>query len=163
MQPLNNLHLSEKLHAIRMIDSGITYQAVANQFDASIGSIRKIIHTRNRYEQVKKSNAERKNLNLAEKIRVLHTVEQNNRNFTNVGKICGIHRKTVANICKSRAVLLNKEKRNACSTVKRPLKAQYPLIEAKVLDFVVYARSHRYPITSSQIKEYALRAAEISN
>ena len=47
MQPLNNQHFSEKLHSIRMIDSGITYQAVATQFDASIDSIRKILDTRN--------------------------------------------------------------------------------------------------------------------
>ena len=46
--------------------------------------------------------------------------------------------------------------------MKRQLKAQLPLIEAKVLDFVVYVRLQRYPITNSQIKEYALRAAEIS-
>ena len=80
-----------------------------------------------------------------------------------MGKICGIHRETVANIWDGREAFLNKEKRNACTTLKRPLKAQYPLIEAKVLDFVVYARSQRYPITSSQIREYALRAAELSN
>ena len=59
--------------------------------------------------------------------------------------------------------MLNKEKRNAFATVKRPLKAQYLLIEAKVLDFVVYARSQRYAIASSHIKEYRLRAAEKSN
>ena len=163
MQRSDNLHLSKKLHAIRMVDSGITYQAVANQFDVLLDSIRKILDTRNRYEHVKKTNAKRTNLNLVEKIKVLHKVEQNNCNFTTVAKLCGIHRKTVGNIWKNREALLNKEKRNACATVKRPLKAQYPLIEAKVLDFVVYARSQRYPVTSSQIKEYALRAAEQGN
>ena len=46
---------------------------------------------------------------------------------------------------------------------KETVKNQYPLIEAIVLDFVVYARSQRYPVASSQIKEYALRTAEQSN
>ena len=110
----------------------------------------------NRYKQFKKFNSD-------EKIKALHKVVQNNGNFTTASKICGIHRGTVGNIWKDREALLNKEKLNACATVKRTSNAQYPLIEAKFLDFVMYARSQPYPITSSQLKEHALRAAEFNN
>ena len=74
-----------------------------------------------------------------------------------------IHRRTVANIWKDRAAFLNKEKGNAFATVKIALKAQYPLIYAKFLDFVFYDHPQRYPVASKKIEKYVLQASEFSN
>ena len=71
-----------------------------------------------------------------EKIRKLLKIDQNNVNFTTVGKICGTHCRTIGNIWKYREALLMKKKFNACATVKRPLKARNLPILVKVLDFL---------------------------
>ena len=53
MQQLDNHHLIEKPHAFRMVGCRIKYQVIANQFDASLDSILKILDTRNHYQQIK--------------------------------------------------------------------------------------------------------------
>ena len=49
-----DLRLSEILRVIRMIDDGITTQAVANQFDISIEKVMSIMQTRKKFESLDK-------------------------------------------------------------------------------------------------------------
>ena len=94
----------------------------------------------------KKSCAKCKNPNLVSKVRLLTTVEQVIATLVPCANMQDLSQHCF-NICKGREALRNKENRNVCAKLKSPFKAQYPLINVKFLDFIVYARLQRYPAT----------------
>ena len=154
------MHLSDQLHVIRMSDSGIISQAISNQFDVTVDYVNKILQSRNVCERIPINSMKRINLSIADKIRVIHYMEKNKCNASQVARLFSIHRETVSNIWKQRTQLVAKEKSITCNSVKRPLNAKYPQIDSRVLDFFQYARSQRLPVTSSQIQECAPKAAD---
>ena len=81
------------------------------------------------------------------------------KNQSKVARICKLHRKTVKFIHDKRLSILAYEANGTPLTVKRPMCAKYPAVEAGVIDFIWYVRSKRLPVTSTHIKARALRAA----
>ena len=110
MTQIKNLNLSDKLHVIRMVDSGITLQATANQFDIDLSTVSKILQARDELETVRKTTSRRKNLALRDKLRVIHLMEIHKHNKTKVAGVCGINRQSVRNIWNNRNILLENEK-----------------------------------------------------
>ena len=80
------LNLNQKLHIIRMTDSGIIHEAVANQFKVSIADVAEILEPRTALETVNASEKKRKNLDLNDKIRVTHYIHKH-RYFVKVSAI----------------------------------------------------------------------------
>ena len=103
-----------------------------------------------------------KNLELGDKLRILHQY-QVHKNQSQVARICKVHRKTVKSIHDKRILILADEANGIPFTVKRPLYAKYPAVEADVIDFIKYVSSKRLPVTSTHIKARALRAASKLN
>ena len=159
MTHIENLNLSNKLHVIQMVDSGITLQATENQFDIDLSTVSKIQKARDQLETVRKTTSRRKNLALRYKLRVIHLMKVHQHNKTNVAGICGISRQSVRNVWNNRIILLENEKNSSFLDAKRPLNAMYPAIDARMIDFISYAQSQPLHVTSSHVKQYALNAA----
>ena len=159
---MSDLHLSDKLHVIRMVDDGITPQAVANQFDVTVDKVLSIMQTRHTLESMDKSPSKRFNLSLGDKLRVIHMMDIH-KNQTTVGRICKIHRRTVKNVLDKRESILSADIKGIPTNVKRPLKAKYLAVDNAVIDFINFARSQRLPVTSSHVQACALKAAKQHN
>ena len=154
-----NLNLSNKLHVIRMVDSGITLQGTTNQFDIDLSIVTNILQSRDQLETVHKSTSRHKNLALRDKLRVIHLMEIHKHNKTKLAGICSISRQSVRNIWDDRNILPENEKNSSFLDARRPLNATYPVIDARVINFISYARSQRLPVTSSHVQQYARNAA----
>ena len=150
--------LSEKLHFLRMARIGITNQAIANQFSISPDNVAATLHGRSNLENLDSSKPRCRNLTLGTKIRVLYLMDVH-KNQSLVRHVCKIHHKTVEDILDSRSRLLAQKVKGIPISVKRPIKAIYPLMEAEVLDFIKWVRSERFSVTNYHIKARALRAA----
>ena len=155
---MTNLRFSQKLQILRMDKAGITHQAIANQFEVSPAKVAAVISTRSSLERFETEAPMRRNLTMRDKIRVLHPMDMH-QNQSQVGGICKIHRKTVKNVLLNRTKLLADEAKGIPSTIKRPLRARFPDVEADVLEFIKFVRSERLPVTSYHVKARALRAA----
>ena len=77
-----------------MTDSGITFQAVANQFETSVSTVAAIVQSRSRLENDSNPPTLRRNLTLNEKVKLLNYQEKH-RNATLVGSVFKVRRKTV--------------------------------------------------------------------
>ena len=152
------LKLSQKLHVLRMVKAGITPQATGSQFGIELDEVEGIVRSEATLLTMTTPEASRNNLTLGDKLCVRHLLDLH-RNKSQVSRICKVHRKTVKNIEIKRAKLLADEANGIPLSVKRPLYAKYPALEADVIDFIKYARSKRLPVSSTHIKARALRAA----
>ena len=141
MAPIEDLNLSNKLHVIRMVDSGIILQTTANQFDIDLSTMSKKLQARDQLETVRKTTSRRKNLAHRGKLRVIHLMEVHQHNKTKVAGICGISRQPVRNIWNNCNILLENEKSCSFLDAKRSLNAMYLAIDARVIDFISYTRS----------------------
>ena len=94
MRETSDLNLCEKLHVLRMTDSGITFQASADQFETSVATAAAIVQSTSRPENVSNSPNTPRNLTLNEKVKLL-PYQEKHRNATLVGSIFKVHRKTV--------------------------------------------------------------------
>ena len=124
---MDELRLNQKLQVLRMVQVGITHQAIANQFSTSPDNLAHILHRWSDLEHLDTSEPQGRNLTLGDKIRVLHRMDIH-KNQSLVGRICKIHRKTVKNILDSRSRIITEEAKEIPISVKRPLKAMYPLM-----------------------------------
>lgn len=88
------LSLNEKLHVLRMADSGIVHQAVANQSSTTLQSICEIVQSRQRLRKLKDSPTKRNSLDLNGKLKVIHFKHIQN-NAPKVGRICLANPRTV--------------------------------------------------------------------
>ncbi len=141
IQPIATIHLSGQLHALRTLDSGIISQTIANQFDETVDYVNKILQSRHVLERIPTNSMKRINLSIADKIRVIQCMGNNNFRPSQLARLLGIYRKTVGNIWKQRNLLDAKEKSVTRTSVKQPLNSKYTQIVARVLDFDQCARS----------------------
>ena len=66
------LKLSQKLHVVRMVNSGITHQATANQFGLEVAGVQTILQSQAQLEKINTTKTSRNNLDLGDKLRILH-------------------------------------------------------------------------------------------
>ena len=107
----------------------------------------------------------RNNLQLGDKVRILH-LYQVHKNQSKLARIWKVYRKKVKSIHDKHLSILACEANGTPLTVKRPLYAKHPAVEADVINFIKYVRSKRLSVTSTHNKERALCAAsklKISN
>ncbi len=146
------LNLYEQLLAIRLADSGVPHADIASQLHTSPEDVSSIVASRSVTERVNVKATQRRNLDLNDKLRVVHHM-QIHKNASTVGRIFQIHRKTVMRCWAKREAKVPGD-------VKRPLRAQYPTVEAEVVEFIRFARSQRLPVMSCHIKSCASKAAQ---
>ena len=116
------LNLNKKLHIIRMTNSVIIHQAVANQFEMSITDVADILKSRRSLGAVKVSEKKRKNLDLNDKIRVIHYMHKH-INAVKVSTIFKTNPRTVRRCCQNRVKLMEVAGVSTRGSSKRPLRA----------------------------------------
>ncbi len=112
------MHLNDQLHAIRMSDCDIIFQAIDNQLNVTVNFASKIRQPRNVLERVSTNSIKRINSSLADKIRVIIHMKKNKFNSSQVARLFRIHRRSVGNIWKDRIQLVAKKNSATCTSVK---------------------------------------------
>ena len=158
MREISDLNLGERLHVLRMTDSGIMFQAVANQFETSVSTVAVIVQSRSWLKNFCNPQTARHNLALNENIKLLHNQEKH-RNATLVGSRFKGRRKTLMHHWMNREKILDMVRREHTGQVKRPLKAKHPEIDNEVVDFIRFTRHSRLPVTSGLVKFCARKSA----
>ena len=116
-----NLNLSNKLHVVRMVESGITLQATTNKFVINLSIVSKILQARDQLETVRKTTSRRKKLALLDKLRAIHLTEVYKNDKTNTAGICDISRQPARNIWNNRNILLDNENNSSFLEGKLPI------------------------------------------
>ena len=66
---------------IRILKSGITHQATANQFGLELSDVQTLLQSQTQLEKISTSENSRKNLELGDKLRILHLYQVQNINL----------------------------------------------------------------------------------
>ncbi len=86
------------------------------------------------------------NLNLADKIHVLHYLDTV-PNYTVVTRVFRTTLFKIARTKKQKTQIIPETGNATPITIKRPLRARYPVIDSEVMSFVEFARSQRLSVT----------------
>ena len=81
-------------------------------------------------------------------------------NAVKVSAVCKTNPRTVRRFWQNRVKLMELQGGSTPGSSKRPLEAQFPQVESEIDEFTRYVRSQHLPVSSSQVKACAIRAAK---
>ena len=153
-----NIAYSTKLDVVRDLGNGMTTQQVASKYGTNFEVIRRISAQKETIEAPPKPKQKRRNLTIAEKIRVLHYIRKEDAP-NDIARRFGISPRTVRRIRKDSEAILSMEESSGTIHARRPLTPKYPEIDDAVLKFCNFVRGQRLPLTLELIRQRARMAA----
>ena len=120
------------------------------------------METRHLYKNPDSTSVFRKNMTLGDKIRALQYIKKK-QIYTEIEMRFGVSCLTIARVKNAEAQIEAQELKSCPYSGKRQLYANYPEIDAKLIEFMQFARSQRLPVSRSILRERARMAAESSS